>query len=198
MLDLIHFKCKTNAHTIVLLFSWWCCPGKVLDREDGAPTSPTMSPTVPPVETPSSSRPDTPTPLPSPATVAPAVIPVFQCDDFDGQPGIDLRRICKDDSCCSPDRSATDHCHYVYKFFGDDIDEICSQCCDPPKEIGPPPPPHTVYPPIDCSLVSNPNRMCKPNSCCDEFRSESEYCFETYEEYGNSIGSICWVRLVGP
>jgi hypothetical protein len=176
--------------TNIAFCSWWCCPGKLLDREDEAPT-PSQNPTVLPMEAPSSLR----TNNPSTTQPTPSILDLFQCDDFDGQPGIDLRRICKDDACCDPDRSSTDHCHYVYKFFGDAMDQVCLQCCDPQKEVGPPPPPHPVYPPIDCTLVSNPYRMCKPSSCCNEDRSETEYCLETYEEYGNAMGSICWVRF---
>ena len=198
---------------------WWCCPHKLLDRKDPIPTlSPTTaSPTTSsPVDT---AVPTTPNPtfsvspttkivktthrpsgVPSPIpslipSVAPSFLPdhhPFDCDQYDGLPGIDMQRICKDDSCCDPTRSATDHCHYVYAWFQDEMAHVCSECCDPPKQVGPPPPPHPVYPEIDCSLIPNPHRMCKPNSCCDPVRSDSQYCTQNYHDFAEVIGSICW------
>lgn len=170
---------------------WWCCPHKLLDREDPPPTPPptTISPaTADPLE------PSVPSPLSTPA-LAPSLPPDYQsfdCDQYDGLPGIDMQRICKDDSCCDPSRSATDHCLYVYSFFKDQMEDVCLQCCDPPKQVASPPPPHPVYPEIDCSLVPNPRRMCKPNSCCDPVRSDSQYCTQNYHDFGAAMGSICW------
>lgn len=132
-----------------------------------------------------------PTQEPSPQpSDSPVVAEPLQCSDYDGKNGIEIQRICKDDGCCDPVRSSTNQCHQVYKFFGDDMDRVCSDCCN--KALAPPPPEHSVYPPIDCTLVSNPFRICKPTSCCNEEKSKTWYCKDTYETYGDAMGSICW------
>ena len=130
-------------------------------------------------------------------SLQPSDIP-FQCDDYDKKDGIEFRRICKNDGCCDPVRSATSHCHYVYKFFGENMEKVCSECCRPSKEVAPAPPAHPIYPPIDCTLVSNPFRICKPTSCCNKERSETWYCNNIYETYGDAIGSICWYCCSNP
>jgi hypothetical protein len=176
-------------------------------------TRPSTAPSIHPTELPTTLPSNTPSQFPStmgstnPTSVpstsllpskgpskqpshSPIVAEPFQCSEYDRKNGIEIRRICKDDGCCDPVRSSTNQCHYAYKFFGDDMGRVCSDCCN--KELAPPPPPHPVYPPVDCTLVSNPFRICKPTSCCNEEQSNTWYCEDTYETYGDAMGSICW------
>jgi hypothetical protein len=155
---------------------WWCCPGKLLAPAEGEPTvAPVLEPT--PIGLPSSS-------------ISP--VDTIVCSDYRGNPDINVNRICKDGGCCDSQRSSTDHCHFVYNFFGDIMESLCSECCDPSKELAPAPPVHPIYPQIDCSAVKNPFRICKPNSCCDGVGSASGFCKIKYEEYNEIMGSICW------
>lgn len=112
--------------------------------------------------------------------------------------GINIDRICRDGGCCDSVRSSTDRCNYAYEFFGDFMSLVCSGCCNPSKTIAPPPPPHPIYPSIRCTLVDNPSRICKPNSCCEPTKSNSAYCQSVYEIYGDSMGSICWYCCSDP
>ena len=126
--------------------------------------------------------------------VVPAVIgggPVV-CSNFTANPAINLNRICKDNGCCTNPRSASNDCGVAYKFFGDKMNEVCSTCCQIPKQVGPPSPAHPVYPSIDCTGVSNAFRICKAGSCCDPIKSRSSYCNDVYQTYGNTMGSVCW------
>jgi len=140
--------------------------------------------------------PSTPAPSPGPVNM-PEPTPDGSgngvvCSDFVNHPTINLRRICNDNGCCTNPRSATTYCHTVYNFFLSDMEDFCSECCDPSKELGPTPPVHPVYPPIDCTQVNNPFRMCKPNSCCEAGSSSSSYCAGVFGTYGDSMSSICW------
>ena len=125
----------------------------------------------------------------------------FRCEDY---PDTNFFRICKDGGCCDPVRSSTDHCHREYSFFGDDMAKVCSDCCATPKQLAPPPPVHPVYPPIDCALIDNPFRICKPTSCCNAERTDNSYCNDVYDAYpGDLMGSVCWYccsepKEVGP
>eukprot|EP00543_Licmophora_paradoxa_P002179 CAMPEP_0202446566 /NCGR_PEP_ID=MMETSP1360-20130828/5081_1 /ASSEMBLY_ACC=CAM_ASM_000848 /TAXON_ID=515479 /ORGANISM="Licmophora paradoxa, Strain CCMP2313" /LENGTH=661 /DNA_ID=CAMNT_0049063119 /DNA_START=209 /DNA_END=2194 /DNA_ORIENTATION=+ len=117
---------------------------------------------------------------------------MFQCSDYDDNADINFRRICKSGGCCDSIRSASDHCHFAYKFFGDNMSNVCSDCCTPGKKVAPAPPTNPKYPPIDCTLVDRPERICKPSSCCEPEKSTTKYCNDVYKEYGTSIGSVCW------
>eukprot|EP00980_Cylindrotheca_fusiformis_P012173 scaffold2945_cov99-Cylindrotheca_fusiformis.AAC.2 len=153
---------------------------------------PSFHPTSLPTTIPSKNNPTVPPTVTFMPTSRTTTIEPFQCDKYDGMDGIEIHRICKTDGCCDPIRSSTNQCHYVYKFFGeDDMARLCSDCCNN-KELAPPPAPHPTYPPIDCTLVSNPFRICKPTSCCNEERSDTWYCKDIYETYGDAMGSICW------
>ncbi len=134
------------------------------------------------------------------ASWTPSTVENFQNSPFDGLScselsninSINIGRICKEGGCCDSVRSSTDQCHYVYEFFGDFMTSVCSNCCNPTKELAPQPPLHPVYSPIQCTLVDSPNRICKPNACCEPAASKSAYCKSVYEMYGESMGSICW------
>jgi hypothetical protein len=198
---------------------WWCCPGKLLGPAEEEPTvapfmvpSPSQGPvtfapfsvdTSGPTKDPDNtsamptaydmtSEPTTGI-LPAPTlTATPMSVSAVVCSDYNGHPEIRLKQICEDGGCCDPKRSSTDHCHATYKFFGESMASVCSDCCSPSKSLAPAPPPHPIYTPIDCTLVKNPFRICKPTSCCNDVRSTTNYCEETYEEYGEIMGSICW------
>lgn len=179
---------------------WYCCS----EPKDIGWAGPVTVPTLPPSPTPAPAVAPTPKPAVNPTPV-PVESPVAQptnapvdngdplvCSDLNAIAGINIDRICKDGGCCDPVRSATDHCHFAYDYFGDTMGRVCSECCNPPKQLAPPPPLHPVYPPIQCSGVNNPFRICKPNSCCDPVASTSSHCRDVYEQYGDSMGSICW------
>lgn len=178
-------------------------------RQGGGGPSPTTSapitsvpvavPTSVPVATPTSVPASTPTMVPvAPSSPAPVSTPtgnsgVVVCSDYNGHPTINMDRICKDNSCCENPRSATDHCHSIYKFFGDNMEDVCSSCCSTPKEVGPKTQAHGTYPDIDCTAIENPFRMCKPNSCCELGASSSSYCSDTFNSIGDlGMASVCW------
>jgi len=127
-----------------------------------------------------------------------AIPPLIDCANPDGDTtGIDLNynRMCKVGSCCDPDkRSATDFCHDAYSFFGEQMDSVCYHCCEEPKIPAPAPPLHPIFPKIDCATVENPARMCKKeaNSCCQLERSDTMFCQDVYQQFGDTIHSICW------
>ena len=150
------------------------------------------SPTTPDSLIGPSSSPSGPASSMTPATTAPVMTSPVDCSDYNGHLDINLYRICKDGGCCDPVRSSTDHCHVAYTFFGNSMVSVCSECCSPSKELAPAPPPHSMYPQIDCAAVENPFRICKPTSCCNEVRSTSAYCVDIYETYGDMMGSVCW------
>jgi len=146
---------------------------------------PNQAPTQRPIQQPTRERPDQSPPTPSDTE------PSTRCSDYENDKKINMNRICKDDGCCDPARrSASEHCHSVYSFFGENMGKICTDCCQ--EELAPPPPSHDTHQPIDCSTIINPFRICKPSSCCEEKKSNSFYCKRTYKKYGDKIGSICW------
>ena len=51
-----------------------------------------------------------------------------------------------------------------------------------------------VPPKINCKgyAGSNVNRMCKADSCCENPRSSSDFCFEQYAIFGDDIESACY------
>ena len=66
-----------------------------------------------------------------------------------------------------------------------------------------------VPPKINCNAYSgaNYNRLCKPDSCCENPRSSSDFCFEQYAIFGDEIESACYhccneqngsPKLIGP
>jgi len=124
--------------------------------------------------------------------------PIINCAAPDEiSAGIDLNynRMCKVGGCCDPDkRSATDFCHDAYSFFGESWNSVCYHCCAEPKIAAPAPAPHPVFPKIDCATVENPARMCKKDakSCCQKERSDTIFCQDVYQEFGDTIHSICW------
>lgn len=89
-----------------------------------------------------------------------------------------------------------------------EVEDQVRKDCDLPYEVpdypgcrndaapAPSPPPKAPfadpYPWIDCDTVENPKRMCKPSSCCEEDALFTRYCSSVYEEYKDTIGSICW------
>ena len=168
----------------------WCCSGKSFNPPRGfsvktAPASPRRTPAPVPV-------------LPAPDSRGSSN---FRCSNY---PDKNFDRICRDGGCCDSVRSSSTSCHREYNFFGDDMANVCSKCCNPRKQVAPAPPPHPKYPPINCARVDNPFRICKPTSCCNSKRTDNRYCNEVYDQYpGNRIGSICWYccsepKEVGP
>lgn len=153
------------------------------------------SPTYPPT-TPAPS-PVVPVTSPGQTTIAPTGGTVV-CSKYANHPVANLDRICGDSGCCTNPRSASTYCHTVYNFFLSDMDEVCSECCNPAKEVGPSPPTHPIYPEIDCTEVHNPYRMCKPNSCCEKGASSSSYCAGVFGTYGDDMLSICWYCCSNP
>jgi hypothetical protein len=178
------------------------------DRSGGNPTLPPVAPVVSPTPNPVPPTTFSPSPSNSPADASPTPLPVARtsnpvasptdssngvvCSDYNGHPTINIARICKAGGCCVNPRSASNHCHSVYNFFGEDMNDVCSDCCNPAKELGPVTPPHPEYPSIDCTTVDNPFRMCKPNSCCESTPSDSSYCTGVYDTFGNEMPSVCW------
>jgi Eukaryotic-type carbonic anhydrase len=118
--------------------------------------------------------------------------PSVDCSDYEGHKDVNLDRICRDGGCCDSVRSDSEDCHIAYKFFGDSMASVCSDCCNPSKQMAPAPPPHPTYPPIDCTGVDRPNRICEARSCCDAEKSDSNFCEDVYETYEDTMGSVCW------
>jgi len=118
--------------------------------------------------------------------------PAFDCDAY---PEANYGRMCAStDPCCESQRADTDFCwdRYEQIFPGDLIYSACQECCDNEKQVGPPNPDKPGLPKtIQCSEVVSPNRICKPNSCCQNPRSTSSYCRGVYEEYGADMEQIC-------
>jgi len=114
----------------------------------------------------------------------------WTCKDLKNS-GFDTKRICKDrGGCCNPTRAESSRCHFLYELFGNNMGRLCSECCK--KQLGPARQPHPTYPPIQCSSVKHPGRICKRNSCCEPEKSTTPHCKNAYETYGNSMGSVCW------
>ena len=86
---------------------------------------------------------------------------------------------------------------------------MCQDCCDPPIDAPPQRQQHAIYPPIDCTLVTNVRQICAKDSCCYTYEEtgadiasgsgddEGGFCDtidSTYSDENNmgGIPSICW------
>ena len=146
-----------------------------------APTSsPTPAPSAEPATTPSASAQTPPE--------------IDDCNSID----IDFDRFCESSKpCCESVRSETNYCWDNYDLLtnlGVSAASACYHCCAEPKIVGPPTPEVPELPKtIQCSDVTNPFRMCKPNSCCESEPSSSNFCGERYDEWDdNEIEQICY------
>eukprot|EP00548_Thalassiothrix_antarctica_P017688 CAMPEP_0194195270 /NCGR_PEP_ID=MMETSP0154-20130528/76044_1 /TAXON_ID=1049557 /ORGANISM="Thalassiothrix antarctica, Strain L6-D1" /LENGTH=605 /DNA_ID=CAMNT_0038919785 /DNA_START=218 /DNA_END=2033 /DNA_ORIENTATION=+ len=141
------------------------CPHKEKEFTKPPTALPTPIPQVP-VPVPSQ-RPDqlpTQQPVKLPTQVTNISLPVdsgpsTRCLDYKRHDKIKMDRICKIDGCCDSVRSASEYCHSMYSFFGGNMGEICTGCCQ--KKLAPPPPLHDTHQPIDCSTIDSPFRICK-------------------------------------
>jgi Eukaryotic-type carbonic anhydrase len=123
------------------------------------------------------------------------------CDDQ----RVDYNRMCVGlDPCCEATRSDSDFCWSVYDTLGSAIVSACHSCCNAPKKVGPPNPEKPgLSKTVQCANVAEIGRMCKPESCCTNPRSNTEFCVTQYNTYGADVEQICHYccrvpRDVGP
>jgi Eukaryotic-type carbonic anhydrase len=146
---------------------------------------------------------------PAPVPVAPPmdlsngdIPPPIQCNAFN----VNFERMCESKNpCCSSVRKDTTFCWESYEELGDAVESGCYHCCPTPMRVGPATEQKPNLPlTVTCSDVDNPHRMCKPEGCCTNPRSDTPYCLSIYDTYNDSqMQEVCHYccstsRDVGP
>lgn len=170
-------------------------PTKAPSSTSQAPVSPTLTPgstSIAPAQ--GGSQPPVDNRIDNSTSVASGVPPPISCDQHTD---VNFLRMCRQDSCCTNPRSTTEFCHESYRLLGDNVASACYHCCleqqGKAETVGPPPVVNPDIPKLlECDAVDQPDRMCRPNSCCTENGKRSSFCQEQYAKYSHDeIESIC-------
>ena len=171
---------------------------KPSDNPTSSPsTSPTSNPSLEPTASPSVKPTTSPTKAPTKnPTKGPTKSPDSGSIDCASYDNANFPRFCNENSCCSNPRKQGGFCERMYTMLDDKVEAACHDCCIEeigfPREVAPP---NEINPDIpksiSCDAVPDVHAMCKPDRCCEEKESTSDFCKTQYEKYGDDIKSIC-------
>ena len=81
--------------------------------------------------------------------------------------------------------------------LGNKVEAACHDCCIeengfPMDDVAPDNEIHPDIPKtVECDTVTEISSMCKPGRCCEETKSDSDFCEAQYDLYGDDIQSVC-------